>query len=102
MTYNEIDTPYIKYDLCFYAQEHDDRIYLEFSYLTDLFDEATIARMLANFRVLSSESSLCVESARTTLPSEHVSSVRINPAPTTIETLANTYLNRPVSKAWNS
>lgn len=52
VTYNEIDTPYIKYDLCLYSQEHDDRIYLELAYLTDLFDAATIERMLANFRVL--------------------------------------------------
>ncbi len=52
VTYNEIDTPYIKYDLCLYSQEHDDRIYLELAYLTDLFDEATIVRMLDNFTVL--------------------------------------------------
>jgi amino acid adenylation domain-containing protein len=52
ITYNEIDTPYIKYDLCLYAQEHDDQIYLELSYLTDLFDETTIDRLLENYRVL--------------------------------------------------
>jgi len=54
ITYNEIDTPYIKYDLCLYSQEHDEQIYLELSYLTDLFDEATVARMLANYRTLLS------------------------------------------------
>jgi len=52
ITYNEIDTPYIKYDLCLYAQEHDDQIFLELSYLTDLFDESTIDRLLENYRVL--------------------------------------------------
>ncbi len=52
ITYNEIDTPYIKYDLCLYAQEHDNQIYLELSYLTDLFDESTISRLLENYRVL--------------------------------------------------
>ena len=54
ITYNEIDTPYIKYDLCLYAQEHDEQIYLELSYLTDLFDETTVARMIDNYRTLLS------------------------------------------------
>lgn len=52
VAYDEIDTPYIKYDLCLYSQEHEGQIYLELAYLTDLFDEATIQRMLDNFRVL--------------------------------------------------
>lgn len=54
ITYNEIDTPYIKYDLCLYSQEHDGQIFLELSYLTELFDASTAKRILDNYRVLLS------------------------------------------------
>ncbi len=49
---SEVDSTYKKYDLALYAQEHLDRIYLQFSYLEELFDHETIERMLANFVVL--------------------------------------------------
>lgn len=49
---SEVDSTYKKYDLALYAQEHLDRIYLQYSYLTALFDEETVQRMLSNFVLL--------------------------------------------------
>ncbi len=49
---SEVDSTFKKYDLALYAQEHLDRIYLQFSYLEELFDHETVERMLANFVVL--------------------------------------------------
>lgn len=49
---SEVDSTFKKYDLALYAQEHLDRIYLQFSYLEELFDHETVERMLANFIVL--------------------------------------------------
>jgi surfactin family lipopeptide synthetase A len=51
-TYNQVETGYIKYDLTLYAQEHGDQIYLQLAYLTDLFNEDTIDRMLKNLVVI--------------------------------------------------
>ena len=52
IAFSEVDTGYVKYDLALYAQEHGDRIFFQIAYLIDLFDDATIERMLANFQVL--------------------------------------------------
>ncbi len=52
LDFAELDSGYTKYDLSVYAQEHGDRIFLEFSYQTDLFDASTIERMVANLVVL--------------------------------------------------
>jgi len=52
ITFNELDSGYVKYDLSLYAQEHGDQLYLQLAYLTDLFDEETIDRMLKNLVVL--------------------------------------------------
>jgi surfactin family lipopeptide synthetase A len=52
VAFRELETGYTKYDLTFYAQEQDDRIYLQISYLTELFDDETIDRMLLNLEVL--------------------------------------------------
>jgi amino acid adenylation domain-containing protein len=52
LDFAELDSGYTKYDLSVYAQEHGDRTFLEFSYQTDLFDAATIQRMVDNFVVL--------------------------------------------------
>ena len=52
LTFSELDTGYIKYDLALYAHEHGDEIFLQLAYLTDLFDAATIERMLNNLVVI--------------------------------------------------
>lgn len=49
---SEVDSTYKKYDLALYAQEHLDRIYVQYSYLSELFDRETIRRMLTNFLIL--------------------------------------------------
>lgn len=49
MGYRWFATPAPKYDLALYAQEHQDRIYLQFSYSSELFDDSTIDRMLRSF-----------------------------------------------------
>ena len=41
-----------QFDIEFYVREHDDGIHLMFDYDSDLFDAATIARMLGHFQVL--------------------------------------------------
>ncbi len=52
LSFSELDTGYIKYDLALYAHEHGDEIFLQLAYLTDLFDAATIERMLNNLVVI--------------------------------------------------
>ncbi|WP_420643179.1 amino acid adenylation domain-containing protein [Candidatus Leptofilum sp.] len=52
LSFSELDTGYIKYDLALYAHEHGDEIFLQLAYLTDLFDATTIERMLANLVVI--------------------------------------------------
>ena len=52
LSFSELDTGYIKYDLALYAHEHGDEIFLQLAYLTDLFDAATIERMLSNLVVI--------------------------------------------------
>lgn len=52
IAFSELDTGYTKYDLALYAQEHGEQIFLQFAYLTDLFDADTIDRMLNNLVVL--------------------------------------------------
>jgi non-ribosomal peptide synthetase component F len=42
----------VQFDIEFYIREHDDGIHLIFDYDSDLFDVATIARMLGHFRTL--------------------------------------------------
>jgi amino acid adenylation domain-containing protein/FkbM family methyltransferase len=44
--------PTPQFDLEFYIREHDDGIHLIFVYDSDLFESATIARLLAHFQVL--------------------------------------------------
>lgn len=48
MGFRELETGYTKYDLSLYAQEQGDRIYLQLSYLTDLFDDEAADRFLNN------------------------------------------------------
>jgi len=48
MGFRELETGYTKYDLSLYAQEQGDRIYLQLSYLTDLFDDESADRILNN------------------------------------------------------
>jgi amino acid adenylation domain-containing protein len=48
MGFRELETGYTKYDLSLYAQEQGDRIYLQLSYLTDLFDDEAADRILSN------------------------------------------------------
>lgn len=52
VSFRELDTGFTKYELTLYAQEHGERIYLQFSYFKDLFGEEFIKRMLKNFEVL--------------------------------------------------
>ncbi|VAW30980.1 hypothetical protein MNBD_CHLOROFLEXI01-1804 [hydrothermal vent metagenome] len=52
LSFSELDTGYIKYDLALYAHEHGDEIFLQLAYLTDLFDASTIERMLNNLVVI--------------------------------------------------
>ncbi len=52
ITYRGLETGNTKYDLSLYAQEHGDQIHLQLSYLSDLFDESTIDRMLNNLVVV--------------------------------------------------
>lgn len=52
ISFSELDSGYVKYDLSLYAQEHGEQIFLQLAYMSDLFEEATIARMLQNFVVL--------------------------------------------------
>jgi amino acid adenylation domain-containing protein len=47
-----IDLPVSKFDLAFFAQVRGDRLWLEVSYSTALFDQPTVQRLLGNFRVL--------------------------------------------------
>ena len=46
--FRELETGYTKYDLSLYAQEQGDRVYLQLSYLTDLFDDEAAAKILNN------------------------------------------------------
>jgi surfactin family lipopeptide synthetase A len=48
MGFRELETGYTKYDLSLYAQEQGDRVYLQLSYLTDLFDDEAADRILNN------------------------------------------------------
>src|SRR5436853_702123 len=48
MGFRELETGYTKYDLSLYAQEQGDRIYLQLSYLTDLFDDEAAEKILNN------------------------------------------------------
>ena len=52
LSFSELETGYIKYDLALYAHEHGDEIFLQLAYLTDLFDATTIERMLNNLVVI--------------------------------------------------
>ena len=52
IAFSERDAGYTKYDLALYAQEHGDQLFLQVAYLTDLFDEDTIDRMLKNLVIL--------------------------------------------------
>ena len=52
ITFSELDSGFAKYDLSLYAQEHGRRIFLQFVYLTDLFESTTVRRMLDNLEVL--------------------------------------------------
>ncbi|MEZ0112509.1 amino acid adenylation domain-containing protein [Catenulispora sp. EB89] len=47
-----IDLPAAKFDLAFFAQVRGDRLWVELSYASALFDRSTVRRMLRNFRVL--------------------------------------------------
>lgn len=49
---SETPTGYNKYELALYADIQGDQIYLQFAYLSDLFDPETVDRMLQNFVVL--------------------------------------------------
>lgn len=44
----ELETGYTKYDLSLYAQEQHNQLYLQLSYHVELFERATVERMLAN------------------------------------------------------
>src|SRR5262249_44507352 len=46
------DLPAAKFDLSFLAEAHADTLWMELSYATALFDQATIQRLLGNFKVL--------------------------------------------------
>jgi amino acid adenylation domain-containing protein len=48
MGFRELETGYTKYDLSLYAQEQGDRVYLQLSYQTDLFDDEAADRILNN------------------------------------------------------
>jgi len=48
MGFRELETGYTKYDLSLYAQEQGDRVYLQLSYLTDLFDDEAADKILNN------------------------------------------------------
>lgn len=52
MGFRELETGYTKYDLSLYAQEQGDQIYLQLSYLTDLFDDEAALRILKNMVAL--------------------------------------------------
>lgn len=52
ISFREMETGFTKYELTLYAQEHGERIYLQFSYFTDLYEKSFIQRMLKNFEVL--------------------------------------------------
>lgn len=52
LSFSELDTGYTKYDMSFYAQEQGERLFVQIAYLSDLFDEATVARMVANYEAL--------------------------------------------------
>lgn len=86
---SEVDSTFKKYDLALYAQEHLDRIYLQFSYLTTLFKPSKIKRMLDNF-VLTVET-LCDN------PQQKISQVgQINPTEKhwLINQINDTHINR--------
>lgn len=67
LTFSELDTGYIKYDLALYAHEHGDEIFLQLAYLTDLFDATTIERMLANLVVILRQAVMNLERPLATL-----------------------------------
>ncbi len=67
LTFSELDTGYIKYDLALYAHEHGDEIFLQLAYLTDLFDATTIERMLANLVVILRQAVVNLERPLSTL-----------------------------------
>lgn len=46
MGFRELETGYTKYDLSLYAQEQGERIYLQLSYLADLFDDEAPHKIL--------------------------------------------------------
>lgn len=52
MGFRELETGYTKYDLSLYAQEQGDRVYLQLSYLTDLFDDEAADKVLKNMVAL--------------------------------------------------
>jgi amino acid adenylation domain-containing protein len=52
IAYRGLDTGYTKYDLSLYAQERAGRIQLTLAYQVDLFEDATVDRLLKNLVVL--------------------------------------------------
>jgi amino acid adenylation domain-containing protein len=57
-----------RFDLSLYAREHQEGIQLVFVYNTDLFEDATIARMLEHFQTLMEGISVDPEQHLSTLP----------------------------------
>ncbi|OOM73624.1 linear gramicidin synthase subunit B [Clostridium puniceum] len=47
-----LKTGFTKYPLTLYAKEEDEQIYLELSYLVDLFDKSFIQRLIKNYEIL--------------------------------------------------
>jgi amino acid adenylation domain-containing protein len=52
IAYRGHETGFTKYDISFYAQEYGDQLFMQMTYLQDLFEDVTIERMLANMQVL--------------------------------------------------
>ncbi|WP_420630847.1 amino acid adenylation domain-containing protein [Candidatus Leptofilum sp.] len=67
LSFSELETGYIKYDLVLYAHEHGDEIFLQLAYLTDLFDATTIERMLNNLVVILRQAVVNLERPLSTL-----------------------------------
>lgn len=52
IAYRGQETGFTKYDISFYAQEYGEQLFMQMTYLQDLFEDETIERMLANLEVL--------------------------------------------------
>lgn len=52
INFREIETGYTKYDMSLYAQENGEQIYLQLSYLKNMFSDVMMERMIDNFQVL--------------------------------------------------